>query len=629
MSERLNSKFLEAVLFNDIERINGLLKDKDKEQNFELLLMIAISADNYEVADKILTLCSEDILYKAASFVTSFRMLKLLFEKGLNIENLLNLNCSEKSLNRLLWLTNDITKTENLELLDGYYDLPFFANIKRVISSIKDKPSQIAALILIVFNLYKLNRHKFLQYQKSSDYLIVELLCSNCACFREEILNLIKEPVWFSTLKNYIKRRVEEEKQNVICEIRNILEENSNIKNELFKDLLLYVRDAKTAKILLDAGASIDTRNASGETPLELIQRNSSYYSEPEKTIELLKSAYTENHPEDNLRFKTLDIKLEDITPLIEMDHFKISYKNSEYFVGQSFVNSMSKAFGFNPNFFKYFSPEEIFERLIYQNGDKHFFLTFDEKEKVALSVLNSDKLFLPASYTINMIEKHKLFINSFYHQGIYYAEMLLREDGNDFSVGDSIFESRILICYAVDGSCSTMVYPGFSKKGSNTLIYIMDKSFSTELVINKVRSGHSFADFLNSHNLYPFSVARQCFINALTVPASVNECLNMLKMLSSSLKDDLAVHKLNDSFEQYIGDPCEYYGITSLKKIKPNIRHMLPVRCSVMDIILYAAELASHSTLKMVNFFEIYKHIGKLMSTSYDLEKIFPLQKN
>lgn len=623
MSNNLDRNFMVDLLLNGNDKLDGLIESGATPQIIEALLTYEIVNDNRVVVEKLINYIPNDSLYKFANFVKSYGMLKLFFDKGLNVENLLKEKCSVTVLLFLLDSIDLILKGYEY----NYFDLKLISSIEEAISGISKKSDKINSFILITLKLYLQNRHKIRQKKNDAAEMVRYMLFSNSTVFNEEILSLsVDDPCFFKIIKSFTAECASKGDNQKLLEIKNVFKDNEQLYKELFKDALFYVKEFDTAEFLLEAGASTDIRDMFGETPLEKIQRNSNLYKNPQKLISLISTAHENSRPGDNVRFQTRFINLNEIKPLIVGKHFKISYKRNEYFIEQSFVTSMSKSFGFNPNFFTYFSPEEIFERLVLRYGDEKYFLTFDEKEKVALSVLKSDKIFLPANYTINVIEGSPLFKSSFYHKGIYYAEMLLRESDNDFKVGNNIFESRMLICYSVDGYKPIEVYPGFLKKDSDTLIYVMDRNFSTELSVSKIGS-RNFSQFVKNLNLHSASVARDCLIKSYSVPASVNECLNMIKMLSSSLKDDLAVHKLNDSFEQYIGDPCEYYGITSLKNIKVNIRHMLPVRCSVHDLIMFAAEMVSHSNLKMVNFFEVYRHIGKLMSKSYDLERIFPLQ--
>jgi hypothetical protein len=115
-----------------------------------------------------------------------------------------------------------------------------------------------------------------------------------------------------------------------------------------------------------------------------------------------------------------------------------------------------------------------------------------------------------------------------------------------------------------------------------------------------------TFRRFLESYNNEEgFAAIRQRLEAAGTSPASLDEFYSLYKTLTNAsmaslhkgAKNDEGMYNsdLTTKLREMAGDVLDIYGLVSLDGLAPKQRRKVPVQCTVLDLVNFASEMATH----------------------------------
>jgi hypothetical protein len=81
----------------------------------------------------------------------------------------------------------------------------------------------------------------------------------------------------------------------------------------------------------------------------------------------------------------------------------------------------------------------------------------------------------------------------------------------------------------------------------------------------------------------------------------------------------------LRDRLHEMALNPCVRYGVTELGKIGQKKRSLLPVDCSVSDLLNFASELSTHHAELLKPESTLHSFAGTVLSKGFDLEDLYP----
>ena len=390
------------------------------------------------------------------------------------------------------------------------------------------------------------------------------------------------------------------------------------------------------AECLVQFGAKVDYSDPDGILPYQAVmdREASDYlrkqYFELHPVIENLPATIERTQPLDwSERFTTNRVTIADLVP-VDCDQatgkFKIQFDNATYRTSERFITSFARKLKFSSNIFTYFTAEEVFERVQQRNPDVVFKVTFDRQDREILGVVDESKKILPAEIACNVFASDPRVQKIQYSKGVWEAEFQLDES---FSVrNDSEYSRKILVRYPVDGVSMPCVYLSLFRQVCSNGAVALVNSFKTDIEVND-ESGMHLSRLLRSYNNENGFMALESRIQAAQdTLASVNELLKIENLLSTQIADQSSVSALHTRLEEMAGDPCSGYKTTSLSNISPRKRPLLPVNCSVNDLLNFCSELTTHHDNIISHVDAFNATLGNMLAQEFDLEEMYHNQK-
>ena len=386
------------------------------------------------------------------------------------------------------------------------------------------------------------------------------------------------------------------------------------------------------ARHLLDLGLPVDLADpATGKFPHEVNQNG--------EAADFLKSGYLESHPPAVRRalqpaaewdgslpeFSNIQLSIQELHAVNYNPHtgdFEIEYDGKTYLSSKRFLSSLARKLKVSSNIFRYFSGEEVLTRAAEKNPDMDFRVTFDNRRNQILGVVDANRKILPPEIAQRIFADDPRTRNLEYKDGIITAEMILDES---FSIaGDSEYRRKLTLLYPVDGVNMPSIFLAVERQicanGATALV----NAFRTEIEVNDHSGTHLSRLISSFSNESGFQVLETRILKAQQTKASVRELMNIQGLISAQVKKRDDCTRINERLEMVAGDPCAVYEVTSLNNISPKRRGLLPVRCSVNDLINFCSELTTHHRELLTSPEQFDAAIGKSLSQEFDLEEMY-----
>jgi len=317
----------------------------------------------------------------------------------------------------------------------------------------------------------------------------------------------------------------------------------------------------------------------------------------------------------------------------------------SGFYPSRRFWTSLQCRFGFSPNIFRYFSHEEVFNRISTRAPDDKIRYCVEcppDGKKKLLAVTN------PGSAVIQHDALMELLHNSgtdgaSYSGGVVRSTHAPRVGGQPFKILGDNFKNQFIIDTPIDGFGRPNVYLALLRLICSNGLVGYSKTFRTELPVGgkdeDVRFGliRAMDGFNNEEG---FAALRSRFDSAGTSWASVNECNRLYRALASlasrrelktagrefvNVADGTTevVETANPVFHRYhkmTGDLSQIYGLANLDSLSQKRQRTLPSACKVYDLLNFASEVSTHY-VNQGGGRGLQAFIGDMVSGEYDLE--------
>jgi hypothetical protein len=307
------------------------------------------------------------------------------------------------------------------------------------------------------------------------------------------------------------------------------------------------------------------------------------------------------------------------------------------------FWNSLHLRFGFTSNIFRYFSHQEVFNRIseVAPNDRARWCLERDaEGSGTLLAVTNPGAALIQHDDLMGLLGRYDSHDVSYSH-GVVSSRHAPRLNATFHVAGDG-FQNKFVLDTPVDGFGRPAVYLSLLRLVCSNGAVGYSPSFRSELSVGRGDGGVAFAlervlDGFNNEDGY--AALRQRFESATKSWASVNEVNRLYKLLArvhnrgeidgpgatpAPLGGDGAAEcpssPLFHAFHKMSGDLTQIYGLANLDTLSVKRQRTLPSACKVYDLLNFASEVATHHATEMGNR-HLQAYIGDLISGEYDLE--------
>jgi hypothetical protein len=304
------------------------------------------------------------------------------------------------------------------------------------------------------------------------------------------------------------------------------------------------------------------------------------------------------------------------------ISHIEIGSR--EYGVGDRFMQSLVARFHIGREFFRYFTPDEVFTRVQEVHPQSRVRLTTDGE--LALGISNPDRPIVQPGELCRLLEgQHDRLVHASYAGGI--VRSIHRVEEGDWKIGADLFSNTCTFETPVDGFGLPSVYLSLIRLICTNGMIGYAPAFRTEIPLGRRITdgaagplGRAMDCFSNEEG---YAALRQRLESARQSEASMYEvrmlCRVILRDTHPRARESMA--GVYGRLWQLTGDIAAKYGVAGEEAISRKKQSMLPMDCTVYELVTFATELATHHADKLVSGRPIHAWVGQTLAAEYDLE--------
>lgn len=290
------------------------------------------------------------------------------------------------------------------------------------------------------------------------------------------------------------------------------------------------------------------------------------------------------------------------------------------------FWKSFFSRFGIAETVFRYFSPNEVFERISQMHPDDSFRFCISNQELKGvqtnrlLAITNIKKPVIRYDHIAELVQERG-GMDVTYRDGLLTSFHAPRGGSRQIQIGGDQFRDRFCMETPVDGYGHPRLFLSMMRMVCSNGMIGYSRAFRSDIPVGKDMVhciGRALESFDNDEG---YVALRKRFESAQTSWASVHECLQLGAVLERIYRDDQTQSRgLLGRFRSVAGDMSALYGLANLEALSDKRKRILPSRARVYDLINFASEVATHhADPEGANRMQAY--IGSLISDEYDLE--------
>jgi hypothetical protein len=278
----------------------------------------------------------------------------------------------------------------------------------------------------------------------------------------------------------------------------------------------------------------------------------------------------------------------------------------------QRFWTSFFAKFGISDSIFKYYSHQEVFDRICQTKDDVE--LRFCTDGTKALAISNPAKPLLQVA-EFDKIARKFHGENLQYEDGIITSTYTPNSGEHQFKIGGDAFANRYILETPMDGYGKPSIYLSLLRRVCSNGAVAYAPAFRTDITVGdnpKYNLNRALESFDSDEG---YSALRQRFEVAQLSPASLWECLKLYKRLKGLRHKDAM-----KAFDKVVGDIYNHYGVANLDAISEKKLRLLPAKCRVYDLLNLASEVSTHHS-KGMEARQLEAWLGTTISGEFDLE--------
>lgn len=319
------------------------------------------------------------------------------------------------------------------------------------------------------------------------------------------------------------------------------------------------------------------------------------------------------------------DIKVEKIidekNP--KKSNVKIELDGKQFAPSARFWRSFFSRYHISESVFRYFSHEEVFQRISSKVRADDFRYCSEEHENgnnVLLAVSSPERTVIRAG-TVERVVQAYGSVETEYHEGLVTSTHIPRSGEFQYRIGPDEFKNRYVIKTPIDGFGEPQIYLSLFR-----MICANGAIGFTPAFRSEVRTGkdpeHAITRALScfdnakgySQMAARFEVAQCSWASLFEVQRVYNQ---LIKLKFS--EPEFGSNALNRLYE-LTGRPQELYGLANLDQLSEKRQKVLPAKCRVYDLLNFLTEMASHH-LSHDQALKLHALTGSFLADDYDLE--------
>ena len=304
--------------------------------------------------------------------------------------------------------------------------------------------------------------------------------------------------------------------------------------------------------------------------------------------------------------------------------HIKgLAINQTTYKLSKRFYKTLAAELDIPYGVFGFFTPLEVMTRAAEKVPDLPLRVTVDMVKEQALGLTPDKGLPMPVKYIERVLHDDRRLREVEYEDGVLSAMLDLDETWD--VPNDSTYHVRVRCRVPVDGvNMPDMSLATWRQVCSNGAV-AEAPLFRTKMEI-KDNSGEHFRRLLASFSNPSGVEMLQARMGAAAgTKASVGEVMLLEGLIRRSVANTRNQMLLRERLNEIAGDPCVRYGVLDLANVGMKKRPLLPVDCSVADLLNFASELQTHHADLLKPDSTLHAFAGTVLAKGFDLEDLYP----
>jgi hypothetical protein len=287
------------------------------------------------------------------------------------------------------------------------------------------------------------------------------------------------------------------------------------------------------------------------------------------------------------------------------------------------FWRSFFKRFQISDSMFRFFSYEEVLERVTEQSPCERFQFCIERKPNSTSSLLAATA----PDRSITGFEEVKALLERYDGQNLKYSKGVISSthvptsgDGK-FQIGGDEFKNRFVLETPIDGYGLPKIHLSLLRMLCSNGAVGYSRAFRTQINTGKDPL-HGISRALDTYdNDNGYAALWQRFESAQNSWASIREIQTLYSLLLEiGKRNGFTSDGILKRFYSMSGRPHELYGIANLDAFSQKRQRVLPAKCRVYDLLNFASEVATHQSTAEAGL-QLQGYIGSLVSDEYDME--------
>lgn len=291
--------------------------------------------------------------------------------------------------------------------------------------------------------------------------------------------------------------------------------------------------------------------------------------------------------------------------------------------VSGRFWKSVFARYRFGASTFRYFRPEEVFQRICAVSSDDRLRVMVEHPRKgppVALAVSPPDERIVTIDDVRDLARSHGAR-DAHYADGLVSCTFTPRSGEQALAVGPDQFANRFVLDVPIDGFGNARIHVALLRLLCANGAIGYHRAFCSEVPSGK-NPRHTLQRAIECFDhVDGFVAIRERFLAAQASWASVREAHTLHRQLvkTKAVAAGRKIRALED-FDRLTGRIQEFYGLTNLDTLPARRQRLLPVKCRVYDLVNFASEVATHVAVPGDTRL-LQSWIGGTLADEFDLE--------
>ncbi len=287
------------------------------------------------------------------------------------------------------------------------------------------------------------------------------------------------------------------------------------------------------------------------------------------------------------------------------------------------FLRSLFQRFHINEQVFRYYSYDEVLQRVREKAPCERFQYCVEEKKNSPdrlLAATPPDRPIARFGATRSLLQRYE-GRRLTYSDGVITSTHTPVSGDGQFDIGTDKFKNRFVLQTPIDGCGRPKIHLALLRMVCSNGAVGYTPAFRT--IINTGNQPlRGIERALETYdNDTGFAAMSQRFESAQNSWASLRETQSLYRLLVDiTNRGGFTSDSVLKNFYTTSGRPHELYGIASLDSLSQKRQRVLPAKCRVYDLLNFASELATHKS-EPESGLRLQAHIGHLLSDEFDME--------